>query len=77
MSTASMIARPRSGKEAEAACSQDDLCQNGYMLIRGITQKIEAWHFNFDEPGALYAKDWISERMGPIVPVTYIRGEEL
>lgn len=34
-------------------------------------------HFNFEELGALYAKDWISDLVGPKVPVTYIHSGEL
>lgn len=34
-------------------------------------------HFNFEELGARYAKDWISELIGPDVPVEYIHCNEL
>lgn len=34
-------------------------------------------HFNFEELGARYAADWISELLGPDVPVSYVYTGEL
>ena len=47
------------------------------MQLGRNTAMINLGHYNWEELGMRYAKDWLSELLGGEVPVTYVPSEDM